>query len=486
MKFFRTVGIAMLALLAWSGMASAQEPITSSWKAVKNQPTWQTDTALLLTDGTVMMHQYNSGIWWRLTPDITGSYVNGTFTQLASMQKNYAPLYFASQVLADGRVLVEGGEYNNLSQDETNLGNIYDPTTNTWTIVSPPSGWSTIGDSPAIVLPDGTFMMGQGGFSSEKQVNFNATTLTWTAITGNGKADGFSEEGFALLPDGNVLTVDVSNGTNSEMYNPSTQKFTSAGSTIASLPNGGEMGPLLQRPDGSVVAFGASVHTSMYSTSTGLWTQGPDFPNKDDMADAPAAILPDGNILVFTSPGVFTGTGTFYEFTYPGNTFVTAPNTATGTKLQSWQSRMLLLPTGQIMWIPASGSQPLVHDVEIYSSQGTVNTAWKPTITSVPTTLTHGNSYTISGTQFNGFSAGGAYGDDAQFSTSYPIVRIKNKATKHVFYARTHDHSTMGIATGSTTVSTTFDVPAGIETGASAIFVVANGIASAPKSVTIN
>jgi hypothetical protein len=60
-----------------------------------------------------------------------------------------------------------------------------------------------------------------------------------------------------------------------------------------------------------------------------------------------------------------------------------------------------------------------------------------------------------------------------------------NLSTKHVFYARTHDHSTMGIATGSTTVSTTFDVPSGIETGKSAIYVVANGIASKPKPVTI-
>ena len=489
MKSFRTLGIALLALLAWSGIAGAQAPLTAKWTKLKNQPTFQTDTALLLTDGTVMMHQYNSGKWWRLTPDNTGSYLNGTWTALASMQSGYAPLYFASQVLADGRVLVEGGEYNNLIQNETNLGDIYDPTTDTWTKVSPPSGWSTIGDSPAIVLPDGTFMMGQGGQPSEKQVTFDATTLTWTSLTSTGKVDGFSEEGFALLPDGSVLTVDCEDGTNSETFNPTTQKWSSAGSTIVALPNSGglgivpEMGPLMQRPDGSVVAFGATTHTSIYSTSTGLWTAGPDYPSGDDMADAPASILPDGNVLVYTSPGVFSGTGKFYEFSLSGNTFTAAPSTAQGGKKQSWQARQLLLPSGQVLWDIADGA---TIDVELYQSQGTVKTAWKPTITSVPTTLTHGNSYTISGTQFNGLSAGTAYGDDAQMASSYPLVRIMNKATKHVFYARTHNHSTMGIATGSTIVSTTFDVPAGIETGSSAVFVVANGIASAPKSVTIN
>ena len=54
------------------------------------------------------------------------------------------------------------------------------------------------------------------------------------------------------------------------------------------------------------------------------------------------------------------------------------------------------------------------------------------------------------------------------------------------FYARTHDHSTMGVATGTAPVSTNFDVPAGMETGASKLEVVANGIPSKAVSVTVN
>lgn len=491
MKAFRTLAIALLTLLAWSALASAQAPLTSKWTKLKNEPTWETDTALQLTDGTIMVHQYNSTAWWRLTPDITGNYVNGTWTQLGSMPSGYEPLYFAAAIMIDGQVLVEGGEYNDLDQDETNKGAIYNPITNVWTNVAPPSGWSTIGDSPAVVLPDGTFMMGQGGEPSEKQVTFDETTLTWTAVTGAGKADGFSEEGFALLPDGNVLTVDCEDGTNSEIYNTSTSKWSSAGSTIVELPNSGglgivpEMGPLMQRPDGSVVAFGATTNTSIYDSSTGLWTAGPVFPNSDDIADGNASILPDGNILVYTSPGVFSGTGTFYEFTYPGNTFVEAPPTASSGALESWDARLLLLPTGQVMYLPSSGNSPKELDVEIYTSLGTVNAAWKPTITSVQKKLTPGDTYTISGTQFNGLTAGTAYGDDAQMATSFPLVRIENQATKHIFYARTHNFSTMGIATGSTVVSASFDVPTTIETGESAIFVVANGIASAAKVIDI-
>ena len=43
----------------------------------------------------------------------------------------------------------------------------------------------------------------------------------------------------------------------------------------------------------------------------------------------------------------------------------------------------------------------------------------------------------------------------------------------------------MGVATGAATVSTNFDVPAGAETGASTLVVIANGIASLPVTVTV-
>ena len=77
------------------------------------------------------------------------------------------------------------------------------------------------------------------------------------------------------------------------------------------------------------------------------------------------------------------------------------------------------------------------------------------------------------------------YGDEGQSATNYPLVRITNIATGHVFYARTHNHSSMGVATGSLIVTTHFDVPAGIELGASQLVVVTNGIASKPVNVVI-
>ena len=135
MKMLRVLGLGLGVMLACAGITQAQ-----TWTSITNQPAFFPDTSVLLTDGTVMTHEYGTPNWWRLTPDNTGSYLNGTWSKLASMQSSYGPLYFASVVLRDGRVLVEGGEYNFGIQDETNMGAIYDPAANTWTIVSKARG----------------------------------------------------------------------------------------------------------------------------------------------------------------------------------------------------------------------------------------------------------------------------------------------------------------------------------------------------------
>jgi len=470
-----------------SEMSGSEQPAAGRWQQLVNQPTFLCDTALLLTDGRVMVHQYGDpnhngqgmNNWWALTPDVNGSYLNGTWSQLASMSASYGPLYFASAVLPDSRVIVEGGEYNFLIGVETNLGAIYNPFTNTWTSVNPPVGWANIGDAPGAVLDNGTFTI--GNIFSRSQVLFNATTLTWTT-TGAGKADNFSEEGFCKLPSGKLLIVDCSNGTNSELYDPATGQWTSAGSTIVKLPDTGslEIGPHIQRPNGTSVAFGGTVHNAIYNFSTGTWTATADFPGGNDMADAPSAVLPNGDVLVATSPGIFQTPVTF--FTFDGTTFTQAPATQTSASLTSYQERFLLLPTGQVLSVVADG----IHiDAELFTSNGRPDPTWRPNITSVPATLTRGTTVQISGTQFNGLSVGSDYGDDCTNATNYPLVRITNVATHHVFYARTHDHSTMAIATGSTVVSTMVDVPSNAEIGSSSIEVIANGIASNRKRVTI-
>jgi hypothetical protein len=464
------------ALAAVPSLALAQ-----TVQQLKNQPPDGAQLTFQLTDGTVLAQGYKDSDFWVLTPDNTGSYVNGTWKQVGSLQSGYSPSANASQVLADGRVLFEGGEYNFGSFALTNLGAVYDPIAQTWTPVKPPKGWKNIGDSPSVVLPDGTFLLGDK--LNKKDAELDPTTMKWTEVSHKGKNDFNAEEGWTLMPDGTVLTYDVKDHPQSEDYNPAAGKWSSLGSTVVNLqapdcsgncclnypPHNkcyyppGEVGPGVLMPNGTVFATGASDsdqagHTAVYTPGSG-WAAAPDFPNGDAAGDNFITLLTNGDAMVEGN------SGTLYLFN--GTTLTSTSLTANGV--------LMVLPTGQI----------LIAGSEVYNSSGTYQSAWQPTISTYPSSVTPGDTYQISGTQFNGLSQAGGMGDEYQTSTNYPLIQITNTSTKHVFYAREHDPSTMGVATGSTVVSTSFDVPTTIETGASSLVVIANGIPSAPVSVTV-
>jgi hypothetical protein len=148
----------------------------------------------------------------------------------------------------------------------------------------------------------------------------------------------------------------------------------------------------------------------------------------------------------------------------------------------SFYGNMLVLPTGQILLTDFS------DDIEIYTPTVSRNDQEEqeiaPIVFQVPQTLHRGGSYEVSGIRFNGVTQGAAYGDDVQAATNFPLVRITNLKTSHVFYARTHDHSSMAVASNAL-VNTHFDLSKMQETGASILQVVANGIASAPVFVSV-
>jgi len=450
------------------------------------------DTSLLLTDGTVMMHDGCTENWFRLTPDNTGGYVNGTWSAMGAMPSGYSPLYFASQVLPDGHVMVNGGEYINCSPVWTNQGAIYDRATDTWTSVTPPSGWSSIGDAQSVVRADGHYMVADCCSTKEAVATISGTSVSWTS-TGTGKGDENDEEGWTQFPGGMIFTVDANRslgGPNDvEIYSESTGAWTTqANKTPVSCtdPGSHEIGPAPRLPSGLIYQICGTAHTAVFDPVSGAWTTGPDIPAIDgalDVADGPAAVLPDGNVLIQASPGVFQGGPShFFEAHVKNATHVTItqvndPASAGGQN--SYEGRMMMLPTGQVLWASDVG------DVEVYTPQGNPAKKAIPKIKHVKTSLTVGSKNNkMNGLGFNGVTFGGYYGDDVQESTNYPIVRITNNSTGHVCYANTHNYAT-GISDGTVT-KTKFDIPASCETGASTIQVVVNGVASPAKSVTLN
>jgi len=477
---------AFSAALLLAATASNAQTLTN----LTHQPPDGAIITMQLTDGTVLAQGGGETDWWKLTPDNTGSYKNGTWSKMASLPAGYSPYAQAEAVLADGRVIISGGEYNFDQFAFTNQTAVYDPVANTWTMIDPPKGWTNIGDSPQIVLPDGRFVLGYK--FKTKMAALDPATLKWTALGAKNKQGMNAEEGWVLLPDGTFLSIDVKSHPHTERYIPERGKWVSAGDTPVDLrgpqdccgrciqygPKNkcydppGETGSAIRRPDGTVFATGSvpegetKGHTAVWtppsgSDKTGHWTAGPDFPNGDDAFDMPVAILPNGNALAEGS------SGQLYEFN--GTTLTRESANGAG-------SILMPLPTGEV----------LVGGFAVYKSTGTYDPSWAPAISAAPSSVTRGSTYQISGTQFNGLNQGAAFGDEFDTHTNYPLVRITNNSTGHVFYARTHGHSSMGVATGSATIMTNFDVSAATETGASKLEVVANGIPSVPVNVTVN
>ena len=488
--------------------------------------------AMLMMDGSLMVEEYASqtGNWWRLTPDASGSYLNGTWTLDSRMPTGYIPLYYCSAVLPDGRLVIQGGEYNyQLSGTppvftyvavETRTGALYDPKTQTWSTL--PSPGTRVGDSmcsvAAIGPHKGQLMLGPNGGSPVYylDVTTNPAAPAWVNLLATGKIGSESEEGWTLLPDGTFLDI-LANGTGAntnvaQRYLPDQNKWVSAGTLPVMLKDGPshETGAQVMMYNGQVFVAGAdrnsganAVYTPPPNTdppsgATGSWVAAPAFPRKPfaaappstnctgvapnlmcqlDEADGPGAALVNGRVLVAAAPGIFQPNTWFFEYDPVTNTLNEVdrpPNAA--TKIQ-YQYHMVLLPTGEVFAPDGSST------VQIYTASGGPDPAWAPVITSMPPSMAPGSSHTISGLQFNGLTEGTYYGDDYASATNYPIVRFTNQATGHVFWGGTHDRDNLQIATGGVVITTPLEVPADLEHGTTDVVVIANGIASNPVEI---
>ena len=467
---------------------------SGTWTDVGNLPTfaqygpWEPQ---LLTDGTVLVLAAGTQQWYKLTPDSKGKYTDGTWSQISPMPAGDCPLYFAAQILPDGRMIINGGEYNVCGSGESTAGSLFDPVSNSWTSVPAPSGWTEIGDADSIILPNGTYMLAECCNSNQALASISGTTVTWKAQSGYGSN---SEEGWSPLPGGNLLTVDVwnkgSNYDDYEIYDTATGTWSLAGKTPDLLTNGSlELGGAPLTPSygaqGTIIQFSGNPTlgvNDIYDIASGTWTSGPVMKVGStvyDCADAPAATLPDGNVLVQASPGVYSAPSHFWEFNInkkSGSVTATQVNDPTEAPNDpSYFGNLLVLPTGEVLW---DDSQDSKREVSVYTPTGKAKAAWRPVVSSVSARLRVGSKgNAISGTNFNGFDLGGAYGDDAQAATNFPIVRITNDSTGDVCFGRSYNFSTMGVWTSGTT-SAVFDLPKGCETGKSTLQVVVNGIAS--------
>jgi len=471
-------------LLVFLVCASFQIQAQGTWTPLKNKTPLSNGSvilSLLMTDGTVLVKTdsiENDGsgqgtrTWAKLTPDSHGSYVNGTWSVLPKMTKDR--LYFSSQVMKDGRVVVIGGENGN----GTVTGEIYDPVLNTWTLINTPK-YTHFLDGNSELLPDGKIIVSEyNGLGFFPTYIYDPVLNVWT--TGPSCHGNADEAAWLKLPDYSILFVDMATR-HTERYIPALNNWLVEDTVQVSLydPYGDESGPAYVLPDGRGFFIGSMPVTAFYTptgdTSKGLWTAGPALPDTGGMPDAAGAMMINGKILLAISHTPDSATHfpkpmSFYEFNYLDNSFteVASPNGADTLDMRTANTTMLDLPDGTVLLGSQSTSQMFV-----YTPSGTPLAQGKPTISGISQS---GCTFTVTGTLFNGITMGAAYGDDWQMSTNRPIIRLTSDS--NVYYVKTMNWNLNGIQTGTQPDTVQFTVPANVPTGGYALVVTANGIAS--------
>ncbi len=476
--------------IAVAAAALAPTSAAGTWTPLAHDAPGIVNLMVLLSDGTVMCSNSSgylfSTSWFRLTPDVHGSYVNGTWSVLANSHDKR--LFFPSQVLRDGRVFIAGGEYGPGGPN----AELYDPVANVWTQINPPStlwnpGSNSFFDCNSEILPDGRVLtMPVFPNTPGMSLLYDPATNTWS--NGGLLAHGTFEDeaSWVKLPDQSILTIDPF-GTQSERYIPSIASWVADSNVPVSLydPFGSELGGALLLPNGNAFFLGATGHTAIYtgsgSASPGTWIAGPDIPGGHGTPDAPAAMMVDGKVLCAVSPlpsgsNHFPPPTSFCEYDWVTNTFspVGAPlgPTLSGPTMDCL---LLDLPDGSVLLSHYSAK------LFTYTPSGAPLAQAKPTIASI--TPNADGSFHLVGTSLNGISEGASYGDDFQVNTNFPLVRLSD-GNGAIRYARTFDWSIAGVQTGSMLVSTEFRVPESVPTGSYSLAVVANGVASDPVPFT--
>ena len=468
-----------------------QEHLAFSWTPVTNPAPYSSGgVMLLMTDGSAYCKSFGGGftgygdIFNKLTPDINGSYINGTWSTIAPM--NYDRYSFSSAVLKDGRLYAAGGEYGTDGFQAGSHGEVYDPLTNTWTMAIGPG--QVMSDGNCKLLDNGTIIQAiVDHFEPTSTVIYNPSTNTYT--TGPSTNSGQNESYWLKLPDNSVLFVDEGQQI-SERYIPSLNQWIPDANVPVQLYDltGYETGPAFMLPDGRAFYMGSTGHTAFYTpsgnTSNGTWAAGPDMPNGYGMPDASGAMMVNGRILFACSPAPVVGNEfaaptAFYEFDYTTNTYtlVNAPEGGNSGGYASYYTTLLDLPDGSVLYSNLAGGSQYY----IYTPSGSPLPAGKPAIATI--TQNTCTTFTITGTGFNGISEGAGFGDENQNDSNYPLVRLTSGT--NVYYARTYNWNSTGVQRGNLPDTAHFTVPNGIPAGMYSAVVVANGNASDPMNVYV-
>jgi hypothetical protein len=239
---------------------------------------------------------------------------------------NTARFMHESQLLPDGRVLAFGGDNGfYVGEDIYNSAEIFNPSTNVWTIAS--NMLNKRSEFASVVLSNGNIMAIGGGKEDVITLAtceiYNASTGTWSYAAPMQQARRFHEA--IMLRNGKVLVVGgTENDNRSELYDPSSNTWTYT--SDLSIARGGGVS-LVMLNDGRILATGGGNSSAfktaeIYDPVLQTWTKVSSSMNRTRIYHT-SILLNDGRVLIVGGNGNYTDQITSEIFNPVSNSFTT-------------------------------------------------------------------------------------------------------------------------------------------------------------------
>jgi len=288
----KTSFVLSLFIFALGGpVGMAQSPGT--FTATGNMTTGRVEhTATLLADGKVLIaggQSLSSGSYITSAAEIYDP-ATGKFNATGNMTR--ARSAHSATLLPDGRVLIAGG-FGPL--ESTRFGDcplpsscgqltsaeIYDPSSGTFTV----TGDMITPGGPAVLLPNGKVFISAAQLYDPSSATFSATAAETSTTTAT------------LLPNGQVLLTTADDWGPGELYAPSTDTFSPTANinyqTATLLMNGKVL--FISDPDHNVLPHPTN-EAQLYDLSTGTFTAAGSMTIGREAHTA--TVLPDGTVLI--------------------------------------------------------------------------------------------------------------------------------------------------------------------------------------------
>ncbi len=452
------------------------------------------------------------------------TYEPGTPAWFAGLDGSVARQGPRAVLLLSGKVLVTGGLYldGTGAARSSNVAELYDPVNDSWQLAAPmkerrDSFTLTLLANGTVLAAGGQDYQGVGPWVPGTSEIYEPTTNTWTMV--GPQAVPRLQHAAALLPDGRVLVVGGSAGSATELFDPVARTWSPA-RALASARTNPLAVPLL---DGRVLVMGGEVSgtpiggAQIFNPATDRWVTAaaPNEPRRD----AVAALLMSGRVL-FTGGSNPSWTRTAELYDPVADTWTYTTNLPT----ERAAAGSLLLATGEVMvsggqgipglsntaslYDPASASWrevvvpnggasltgPVFH-ADVLSPQGlplvfggssfspgsySRGIAWldlgrgekvatAPTLVTVPTVAVAGGALAVTGTTLRGVSTAsdGATGSSAH---NVPVLHLRSATSERQLWLRTTSASASAVSAA---------LPAGLLPGWYWVRVAVNGALSA-------